>query len=317
MDTAALLEMLLSRPQAFRNESDKRIVTQVALDIVRDADMALRRRVAETLAARPDAPLELVLRLVHDDATIARPLLRDSPVLRDADLIEVAQHRTFRHRLAIAMRRDVSEDVCRVLVSAGEDEVARILLENQSARIPYDSMQHLAARLLAFVSEGLRREILRSFAIEPALVDAAIRKSLAALQREERNAPPSSVRRMAESLACRGDEVGTLLALLRSGEVCLFEALFMRLTGLAPCVARRVLYEAGGRALAVACASIGMEKWHFATIFLLVRQARPGDKQVDPAELRAAIDFFESTGRESAEAVMSELRNPQGHRRAG
>jgi len=341
MDTAALLEMLLSRPQAFRNESDKRIVTQVALDIVRDADMALRRRVAETLAARTDAPLELVLRLVHDDATIARPLLRDSPVLRDADLIEVAQHRTFRHRIAIAMRRDVSEDVCRVLVSAGEDEVARILLENQSARIPYDSMQHLvarasrserlheplvarwdldpglAARLLAFVSEGLRREILRSFAIEPALVDAAIRKSLAALQREERNAPPSSIRRMAESLACRGDEVGTLLALLRSGEVCLFEALFMRLTGLAPCVARRVLYEAGGRALAVACASIGMEKWHFATIFLLVRQARPGDKQVDPAELRAAIDFFESTGRESAEAVMSELRNPQGHRRAG
>jgi hypothetical protein len=60
-----------------------------------------------------------------------------------------------------------------------------------------------------------------------------------------------------------------------------------------------------------------MEKWHFATIFLLVRQARPDDKQVDPAELRAAIDFFESTGRESAEAVMSELRNPQAHRRAG
>ena len=91
----------------------------------------------------------------------------------------------------------------------------------------------------------------------------------------------------------------------------------MRLTGLSPCVARRVLYEPGGRALAVACASIGMEKWHFATIFLLVRQARPDDKQVDPAELRAAIDFFESTGRESAEAVMSELRNPQAHRRAG
>ncbi len=108
METAALLEMLLSRPQAFRNETDRRIVTQVALDIVRDADMALRRRVAEALATRADAPLELVLRLVHDDAAIARPLLRESPVLRDADLIEVAQHRTFRHRLAIAMRRDIS-----------------------------------------------------------------------------------------------------------------------------------------------------------------------------------------------------------------
>lgn len=341
MDTAALLEMLLSRPQAFRSENDRRIVTQVALDIVRDADAALRRRVAETLATRADAPLELVLRLVHDDAAIARPLLQESPVLRDADLIEVAQHRTLRHRLAIALRRDISEDVCRVLVSAGEDDVARVLLENQSARIPYDSMQNLvarasrderlheplvarwdldpglAARLFGFVSEGLRREILRSFAIEPALVDAAIRKSLAALQREERNAPPSAVRRMAESLACRGDEVGTLLALLRGGEVCLFEALFMRLTGLSPCVARRVLYEAGGRALAVACASIGMEKWHFATIFLLVRQARPDDKQVDPAELRAAIDFFESTGRDAAETVMAELRNPQANRRAG
>ena len=340
MDPASLLDMLLSRPQAFRNESDRRIVTQVALEIVRDADLAMRHRVAQSLAARPEAPLELVLRLVHDDAGVARPLLLESPILRDTDLIEVAQQRTFRHRLAIAMRRDISADVCRALVLAGEDEVARVLLENQSARIPYDSMQNLvarasrcerlheplvarwdldpglAARLLAFVSEGLRREILRSFAIDPALVDATIRKTLLAMQREERNAPPSSVRRMADSLAARGDEVGTLLALLRSGEICLFEALFMRLTGLSPCVARRVLYEPGGRALAVACCSIGMEKWHFATIFLHARQARPDDKQVDPAELRGAIDFFESTGREAAEAVMSELRNPQASRRA-
>ncbi|MFM8989962.1 MAG: DUF2336 domain-containing protein, partial [Alphaproteobacteria bacterium] len=219
MEPATLLDMLLSRPQAFRNEADRRIVTQVALDIVRDADLLLRRRVAESLASRAEAPLELVLRLVHDEAAVARPLLRESPVLRDTDLIEVAQQRTCRHRLAIAMRRDVSEEVCRVLVAAGEDEVARVLLENQSARIPYDSMQNLvarasrcerlheplvarwdldpglAARLLAFVSEGLRREILRSFAIDPALVDATIRKTLLAMQREERNAPPSAVRR--------------------------------------------------------------------------------------------------------------------------
>lgn len=340
MDPATLLDMLLARPQAFRDEADRRIVGQVALDIVRDADSALRRRVALSLASRPEAPLALVLRLVHDEAGIARPLLVESPVLRDSDLIEVAQHRTFRHRLAIAMRRDVSAEVCRVLVSAGEDEVARVLLENQSARIPYDSMQQLvaranrcerlheplvarwdldpalAARLLAFVSEALQREIMRNFAIEPALVDATIRKTLLAMQREEREAPPSAVRRMAESLACRGDEVGTLLALLRGGEICLFEALFMRLTGLSPSVARRVLYEPGGRALAVACGAIGMEKWHFATIFLLSRQARPDDKQVDPSELRAAIDLFQSTGRDAAEAVMEQLRNPQGRRRA-
>ena len=96
----------------------------------------------------------------------------------------------------------------------------------------------------------------------------------------------------------------------------LFEALFMRLTGLSPSVARRVLYEPGGRALAVAGGAIGMEKWHFATIFLLSRQARPDDKQVDPSELRAAIDLFQSTGRDAAEAVIEQLRNPQGRRRA-
>jgi len=57
MDTAALLEMLLARPQAFCSENDRRTVTQVALDIVRDADAALRRRVAETLATRGSCPL--------------------------------------------------------------------------------------------------------------------------------------------------------------------------------------------------------------------------------------------------------------------
>ena len=42
-----------------------------------------------------------------------------------------------------------------------------------------------------------------------ALVDATIRKTLLAMQREERNAPPSSVRRMADSLAARADTTQT------------------------------------------------------------------------------------------------------------
>jgi uncharacterized protein (DUF2336 family) len=67
---------------------------QIAIDIARrllfDADMDARRRVAEILARQPDAPIELVDVLAHDDPAIARPLLAASSVLGDAELLEIA-----------------------------------------------------------------------------------------------------------------------------------------------------------------------------------------------------------------------------------
>ena len=51
-----------------------------------------------------------------------------------------------------------------------------------------------------------------------------------------------------------------------------------------------------------------IEKPIFAAIFLLARQARPGDKSVDPKELPTALSFFDTLDVSAARLTLEELR---------
>ncbi len=329
-------------PEHSQSATELGLATDILRQLLRDAEMAVRRKLAERLASEPNAPLELVILLASDDAEVARPVLLESLALRDADLIEVVQQRTLQHRLTIAMRRQVSEDLCAALVDRGELDVARTLLENPGAKIARDSYEKLversrhdvplqeplvrrpdldpmlASRMCAWVSVELRRYIVRNFDVDPALVDQAIRDSLAAVaaDQSDRRTAGNGAHRIAAALAQpRGDDPSVLLDLLRAGEVWLFEAMFARITGLKTVIARRAIYEPGGKALAIACRASEIEKPIFAAIFLLARQARPGDKSVDPKELPTALSFFDTLDALTARRTLEGLR-AAGERRA-
>ena len=336
MQLVEVIGTYFTTPLRPENAAEHRIATEIVRKLLHDASVEIRRRVAEKLAWQPAAPLDLVVALAHDDAAIARPLLIESAALSDAELIEVAHHRSIRHRLAIAMRREVSDEVCRALLTIGENEVACALLENPGARIPRDWFEKLversrvaeqlheplvqrrdlppdlAARLLGWVCEALRREIVKNFAIDPASVDSALRDTMAAMKAEiDSESAPGSDRRIAAGINSRRvDDPGNLLALIRSGDIGLFEAMFAQMTMLSSTVARRVIYEPGGRPLAVACRALGAQKFQFAGIFLLVRQARPGDRPLDPTELQTALSFFDGLDSVGAARVLEQLRNP-------
>lgn len=333
----------IADPAQQQNERERDIAVDILRQLLRDAELSVRRKLAERLAREPQAPITLITHLANDEAEVARPVLIEQAALGDADLIEIVNQRTMQHRLAIAMRRHVSEAICAALVDIGEEEVARTLLENPGARIGAPSFEklversrtavslqeplinrtdldpRLASRMYAWVSVALRRHIVRNFDVDPTLLDAAIRDSLEATKGEHAaaRARGTATDRIADAMvAARGDDPSVLLTLLRAGEIALFEATFARITGLKPLLARRTIYEPGGKALAIACRASEIDKPIFAAIFLLARQARPGDKSVDPKELQTALAFFDSLAEADARATLANIKTAA-ERRAG
>ena len=101
----------------------------ILTNLVDQMELTLRRALAEKLADTPSAPSSLITFLAQDEASVARPILLKSCLLRDEQLIEIVKHRTKEHQLCIAMRRNISE-----LVSSSLIEKVEHIVRKDSAR---------------------------------------------------------------------------------------------------------------------------------------------------------------------------------------
>lgn len=98
---------------------------------------------AECLADVRRAPEETVRKLANDDIEIAEPLLRNSPILRDSDLLMIAKAKGDDHRLAIAKRDVISETISEVLIDLGSSEVRQTIAANDGAVLGQRSVSTL------------------------------------------------------------------------------------------------------------------------------------------------------------------------------
>ena len=301
-------------------ETERTIMADILRQLIHDVEMRVRQALAERMAPEAGAPRELIAALANDQIEVAHPILTQSTVLQDIELIEIIEHRTLGHQLAIAMRESVSEAVSDALIETGNVDVIKTLLENDNADISGKAMEYLveqsekiddiqtplvkrddlgadlAKRMYWWVSAALRKHIVEHYEIDEADLDDKIQDAiydiLGAAAAEE--PPTRKSQELAENLK-KADAITPplLIQTLRQGEVALFEDLLSQLTGLRTRLIRRFVFEPGGEGLAIACKAAGIDKPDFASIFLLSRSARPGDKVVDPNELSRVLGFFD------------------------
>lgn len=323
------------------NTRERALMTDILRQLIHDVEMSVRKSLANKLAMEADAPPELVTVLANDEIEVAHSILLNSAVLQDLELIEVIQHRTFQHRLTIAMRQNVTETVSDALVETDNTRVIQTLIENDSAQISPSTMLYLvdqsesrdayqkplldrpdmsdtlAKRMYWWVSAALRTHIVDHYEVDPTELDQNIESTIKTL------IDPSSVSatgetdsRSLDQAAKLSDKVfggqaitpAILLRTLRQGDVRLFEGLLAQTTGLRPNLARRLIYEPGGEGLAIACRAIEMTKADFGSLFLLSRSARPDDKSVDPDEVTRTMSFFDRIPVKTAKIVLARWR---------
>jgi uncharacterized protein (DUF2336 family) len=117
------------------------------IDLVPHAELASRVDLAERFSRLNNAPPHLVSQLAREnEIAVAGPVLRHSPVLDDAALVEIARLKGQGHLLAMTERPALSADITDVLVERGDRDVVRRAAGNAGAMFSPGSYSELIKR---------------------------------------------------------------------------------------------------------------------------------------------------------------------------
>ncbi len=128
-------------------ESEETVALTIAtLELLaQDSAVRVRAILADEIKHLDCVPHEVVLRLAHDvDELVAAPILEYSPLLSDADLMEIiAGGRVQQVLAAVARRRSLSENVSDVLVQSLDVSAVAALLVNPDAKIRKETLDRI------------------------------------------------------------------------------------------------------------------------------------------------------------------------------
>ncbi|NUR12205.1 MAG: DUF2336 domain-containing protein [Bradyrhizobium sp.] len=117
------------------------------IDLVPHAELASRVDLAERFSRLNNAPPHLVNQLAREnEIMVAGPVLRRSPVLDDAALVEIARLKGQGHLLAMTERPALSAEITDVLVERGDRDVVRRAAGNAGAVFSPGSYSELIKR---------------------------------------------------------------------------------------------------------------------------------------------------------------------------
>src|SRR6267143_6422078 len=127
-------------------EDDRAAAEGALLMLLDDASPLVRQAMAEVFARSADAPAAIVQALSLDQASVALPVLEFSPLLIDADLVDIIATGNCEMQCAIARRNNLPASVCAAIAEVGSAAAALELIENAYAELPPFSWDRIVER---------------------------------------------------------------------------------------------------------------------------------------------------------------------------
>src|ERR1700733_13535191 len=256
-------------------EDDRTAAEGALLMLLDDASPLVRQAMAEVFARSNDAPAAIVQALSVDQPSVALPVLEHSPLLIDADLVDIVATGNCETQCAIARRIHLPASVCAAIAEVGTPAAALELIENAYAELAPFSWDriverhgHLAAiRESMLVLDGLPAatraalvaklsDTLAQFVVARNWLsaDRAGRVTSEARERSTVNIAARSrgddIRGLVQHLRATGQlTAGLILRALLSGNLELFDAALAELSGLPQARVSALLYDRGGASL--------------------------------------------------------------------
>ena len=138
------LSDLFVEQSAMLAESHVAVFDEVIQRLSQGIEFRVRVELAEKLCKVQNAPAGVVRALAFDEAIdVAAPVIRYSPRLTEDDLIVLAEGRGQEHLSALSRRATLSKRVTDVLVRRGDEQVVRLVAENNGAEFSQTGFSQL------------------------------------------------------------------------------------------------------------------------------------------------------------------------------
>ncbi|RTL49201.1 MAG: DUF2336 domain-containing protein [Bradyrhizobiaceae bacterium] len=270
-------------------DDDRMAAEGAMLMLLDDASPLVREAMAQVFAGEASAPRAIVASLASDQPSVAMPVLEFSPLLMDADLVDLVATGTCETQRAIARRFELPSPVCAAIAEVGSAAAALELIENPDADLASFSIDRIVERhghLAAIREVLLQREDLSAstrHALVSRLSDTlarfvtsrdwmsptqAARTAEDALARSTVNIAASSqgeeMTRLVRHLRANGQlNAGLILRALLSGNQDLFEYALVELSGLPRERVAALVYDRGAASLHALLGKAGLPESTF------------------------------------------------------
>ncbi|MET1410941.1 DUF2336 domain-containing protein [Roseibium sp. HPY-6] len=111
-----------------------------------DPSRGIRKAIANVLASSAYAPAHVVRSLASDVDEVAVPILKSSPILSNAELVDLLAEGSEAVQCAIAERAGLPAAISAAVCEVGSEKACQTLLNNSSAQVLQSSMLRLAQR---------------------------------------------------------------------------------------------------------------------------------------------------------------------------
>lgn len=271
------------------SDDDRAAAEGALLMLLDDASPLVRQAMAEVFSRSDEAPPVIVRALSLDQLSVALPILEHSPLLIDADLVDLVATGSNDVQCAIARRVNLPIPVCAAIAEVGSPAAALELIENPYAELAPFSWDriverhgHLAAiRESMLALEGLPAATRLALVakLSDTLAQFVVARQWLSADRAGRVISEARERSMVNvATRSRGDDMrglvqhlratgqltaGLILRALLSGNLELFDQALVELSGLAPNRVAALVYDRGGVGLTALLTRSGLPESSF------------------------------------------------------
>jgi uncharacterized protein (DUF2336 family) len=322
-------DMFMEAPEAL-NEREVAYFGDIMGGMANQVETMVRQHLSETISSVSNAPRDLVLSLANDELEVALPLLQNSDVLQDDDLVKIAQKQSPEHLNAIAQRETIGETVTDVLVKKGDNTVLGTLADNNGAEFSRNGMEtfverakenddlelslakrkdvpaDLAQDLFWRVSDAMREQILGA---NEALDESQVDELLMEAEKWFAEQKGRGTLDQAEKFIVRKEKMGQLdkgllLALIRQDKIPEFIAGLGRLANINMDIVSQAVFDPESEKLAIICKAAEIDYDVFGEIIYFINL----NEKTEEKDMDALVGVYQRIDTKIAQRTLRFLR---------